>query len=87
MYGGANAMKGQSTTIIIKTNGWNLQYMIKVVKLFSYCQNFGGYLPCPWALYMYKIVKSLNFFFSEIAWTVFTRFHMGPSVEFKDFDN
>ena len=59
---------------IIKTNGWNLQCMIKVVKLFSYCRNFGGYLPLPLGFYMYKIVKSLNVFFSETAWTAFTRF-------------
>ena len=32
---------------IIKTNGWNLQHMIKVVKLFSYCQNFLRFLPLP----------------------------------------
>ena len=30
---------------------------------------------------MYRIVKSLIVFFSETAYTVFTRFHMGPSVE------
>ena len=30
---------------IIKTTGWNLQGMIKLVKLFSYYQNFWGYLP------------------------------------------
>ena len=52
------------------TNGWNLQYLIKKVKLFRCYQNFGGYLPLPLAIYMYKIVKlykivkSLNIFFS-----------------------
>ena len=66
---------------IIKPNGWNLQCMIKVVKLFSYCQNFGVICPCPLVINMYKIMKSLKVFFSETPWTVFTRFHMGPSVE------
>ena len=32
---------------VLKTNGWNLQCMIKEVKLFSYGQNCGGYLPLP----------------------------------------
>ena len=69
---------------IIKINGWNLQRMIKVVKLFSYCQNFMGYLPLPFSyMYVCKLVKSLNVI-SERAWTVFTRYHIvhiGPSVE------
>ena len=30
---------------------------------------------------MYKIMLSLNGFFSETACPIFTRFHMGPSVE------
>ena len=36
--------------------------MIKVVKLFGYHKNFGGYLPLPWAvyMYMYKIMKSVK---------------------------
>ena len=70
---------------IIKTNGWSLQSMIKVVKLFSFCQNlWGSWRVRGIAIYMYKIVKSLNVFFSETAWTVFTRFHIvhtGLSVE------
>ena len=35
---------------------------------------------CPWAIYMYKIMKILNVF-SETAWANFTRIHIGPSVE------
>ena len=34
-------------SICIKDNGWNLQCMIKEVKLSSYWLNFGGYLPLP----------------------------------------
>ena len=30
------------------------------LKLFSYRQNFGGFCPCPWAMFLYKIMKSLN---------------------------
>ena len=50
-------------------------------KLLSFNQTFcplGIICPCPWAIYMYKIVYCL---FSETAWAIFTRFHMGPSVE------
>ena len=71
---------------VLKTNDWNLQCMIKDVKLFiSYHQNLGVICHCPWVMYMYKIVKSLNVFFSETAWTIFTGFHMveGSSVERK----
>ena len=34
---------------VLKTNGWNLQCMIKVVTTFSYNKNFvpEGYLPLP----------------------------------------
>ena len=60
--------------------------MIKEVKLLWYHQNFGGYLPLPCAIYMYKIVKSLNVFFSLTSWTILIRFHMGPSVE-RGIDN
>ena len=59
--------------LIITTNGWNLQCMIKIVKLCSYCQHLDAICHCPW--------QSLNVFFSETARTVFTRFHIGPSVE------
>ena len=54
---GENVEKSFSQ-IILKTNGWNLQCMIKVVKHFSYNQHFvpWGYLSLPWAIYMYKIV-------------------------------
>ena len=54
--------------------------MVKEVKLFSYHQHFGVICPCPWAMYKYKIMKSLNVS-SENAGTIFTRFHMEPSVE------
>ena len=37
----------------------------------------GVICPCPWAIYMYKIMKSL--IISETSWTIFTRFYMGPS--------
>ena len=37
------------------------------------------YLPMP--LDRYKIMKSLNIFFSETTWPIFFRFHIGPSVE------
>ena len=40
--------------------------MIKEVKLFSYRQNLVGICPCPWAMYMYEIVKSLNVIFTII---------------------
>ena len=42
---------------IIKTNGWNLQYMVKVANPFSYNQNFvlQGYLPFPRDIHIYKI--------------------------------
>ena len=62
-----------------KTNDWNLQqHMNKEVKLPS--KFWGVICPCPWAVYRYEILKSLNIF-SETAWTIFTRFHKGPSVE------
>ena len=40
----------------IKTNGWNLQCMIKVANTFSNNKNFVPVVicPCPWAIYMYK---------------------------------
>ena len=46
---------------VLKTNGWNLQCMIKavkVVKLLSCNQNFipCGIYSCPRALYMYTVV-------------------------------
>ena len=30
---------------VLKTKGWNLQYMIKEEKLFRHYQNFRGYMP------------------------------------------
>ena len=44
---------------ILKTNGWNLQCMITVEKLFSYKSKLcppGVIRPCPRAIYMYKIM-------------------------------
>ena len=32
---------------VLKTYGWNLQNKIDEVKLISYRQDFGGYLPFP----------------------------------------
>ena len=69
---------------IVKTLGWNIECMIKLVKLLSYCQNFWGYLPLPLGYIHVKIVKSLKVLFSDTAWTVFTRFHIvyiWPSIE------
>ena len=40
--------------------------MNEVVKLVSYRKNV-GYLSVPWAMYMYKIMKSLT---SETAWPI-----------------
>ena len=40
-----------------------------------------GYLPLPLSIYMLKISQSLNFFFSETARPICTRFYTGPSVE------
>ena len=65
---------------VLKTNGWNLQCVIKVVKHFSYNQNF-----VPWGLFalatgLYtctKLCNFLNVFVSESAWAIFTRFHVG----------
>ena len=80
---GENVKKLFSQTAF-KTNGWNLQYLIKVVKYFSYSQNF---VPCSLsvlALGLYTCIRLCNFlnvFFSKTAWGIFTRFHMGPSVE------
>ena len=50
---------------VFKTNGWNLQCVIKVVEHFSYktfCP-LRVIFPCPLALYMHKIVKFVNVFF------------------------
>ena len=41
----------------------------------------GVICPCPLAIYMYKIVQSLNVFFLWNDSAIFNRFHMGPSVE------
>ena len=37
--------------------------------------------PCPWAIYMYKISKSLIVFFFETAWLILTRLLFWPSVK------
>ena len=42
---GENVEKNHFSHYVLKTNGWNLQRMIKEVKLFSYHQNFEDYLP------------------------------------------
>ena len=41
---------------VLKTNGWNLQWVIKVVRYFSYNQNFVICL-CPWAIYICKVYQ------------------------------
>ena len=41
---------------VLKTYGWNLQCMIKVVKFFSYNQNFVPRGLSALAVYIYKIV-------------------------------
>ena len=54
--------------------------MIKVVKFLvriNFCPT-RDYLPLG-AIYLYKIINSLNVFFSEIACPLFTTFHTGPS--------
>ena len=53
--------------------------MIKIVKLFSYQQMLGVICPFP-GLYTCKIMKYSKFI-SETASPIFTRFHMGPSIE------
>ena len=71
---GENVEKSFSQNIL-KTNGWNLQCMMKVVKCFSYNGNF-----VLWGLYTYKIAS----LFKCLLWIClsnFTRFHMMPSVE------
>ena len=57
---GENVEKSFSQNIL-KTNGWNLQCVIKVVKYFSYNQNF-----VPWGLSalatgLYTCIKLCNF--------------------------
>ena len=37
--------------------------------------------PCPYAVYMYKIMILLNNFSSETTWPIFTKFHVDPIVE------
>ena len=38
---------------VLKTTGWNLQFMIKQIKLFGNVQNF-VFCPYPCAIYLYK---------------------------------
>ena len=56
---------------VLKTNGWNLQYMIKVANTYSYYPNFVPMIVCScrWAMYMYKIFKRL------LLWNRLTNFH------------
>ena len=56
--------------------------MTKEANPFSYNQNFVPKIifPCPWAIYIYKIVQFLNVF-SKTARSIFTRFNMVPSFE------
>ena len=83
---GENVEKSYSQNVL-KTYGWKVQCMIKVIKLFSNNQNL-----VPWGLSvlapglytcLYKIVQFLNVFFSETTWAISTIhvFHMGPSVK------
>ena len=46
----------------------------------KFCHS-GVICPCLMAIYVYKIVESLNIFFSETIWPIFIKCHMGPSVE------
>ena len=39
--------------------------VIKEAKLTRYHQRFWGISSCPWAIYLYKIRKSLNIVFSK----------------------
>ena len=41
-YGPKDVWAIEVRLYVLKTNGWNLQCMIKEVILFSYHQNFGG---------------------------------------------
>ena len=69
---------------VLKTNGRNLQFMIKVVKLLRYNQNFVPWVLSALAPVIYRCMyKSLNVFF-ESARPNFARFNMGPSVEGRD---
>ena len=70
---GENIEKSFSQNVL-RTNGWNLQCVIKIVKQFSYNQNF-----VSWNLSSLA-PRFLNVF-SETAWAIFIRFHMGPSFE------
>ena len=57
--------------------------MIEVAKALSYNQFYSArfLFPCPYVVYMYKIVILLNTFSSEISWPVSTKFHVNPTVE------
>ena len=65
-----------------------IQWVIKVVKHFSYNKKFcplGFICPCPWAIYMYKIVYLLSWSFAPdqlMQWPVVCR----PSLAFHIFD-
>ena len=53
---------------ILKTNGWNLQCMIKIVIILVTIKFWplGIICPCPWAIYMYKIVCLYNIMSSSL---------------------
>ena len=38
---------------------WNLQQMIEVIRAFCWHQTQWVFCPCPWAIYMYKIIKNV----------------------------
>ena len=52
---------------VLKTNGWNLQYIIKVIKLLVTVNmlSSGVICQCLWAKYKYKTMLSLNVFFPD----------------------
>ena len=68
---------------VLKTNGWNLRWVIKVVKHFSYNKIFVYWGVSALAPGLYTCIKLCNFkcFLLWNRWAIFTRFHMGPSVK------
>ena len=53
--------------------------MIEELQSTFYSARF--FFPCPFAVYMYKIIILLNTFSSEISWPISTNFHVDPTVE------
>ena len=68
---------------VFRTNDCNLQCMIKVVKVFSYNQNFVTWGLSALAPGIYESTKLCNLksSSSETHLPILTRSHMGPSVE------